>query len=131
MMGKREVDRPDPPQVCFGRGGSDLCLGLRRNSESKRLPSPVVLDVLTGCLSRVHALGILISAATGMAMTLSTADISIQLLMDTMNALQEIESRVTARAFAAVMDPTKGPEVRDVLAQLLAVLDETSSDGVI
>jgi hypothetical protein len=30
-----------------------------------------------------------------------------------------------------VMDPTKGPEVRDVLAQLLAVLDETSSDGVI
>jgi hypothetical protein len=90
-----------------------------------------VSDVLTGCLSRVHALGILISAATGMAMTLSTADISIQLLMDTMNALQEIESRVTARAFAAVMDPTKGPEVRDVLGQLLAVLDETSSDGVI
>jgi hypothetical protein len=66
-----------------------------------------------------------------MAMNLSTADISIQLLMDTMNALQEIESRVTARAFSAVMDPTKGPEVRDVLDQLLAVLDETSSDGVI
>jgi len=64
-------------------------------------------------------------------LTFSTADISIQLLMDTMNALQEIESRVTARAFAAVMDPTKGPEVREVLDQLLAVLDETSSDGVI
>ena len=75
-------------------------------------------------------LGILNPTAIAMAMTLSTADISIQLLMDTMNAL-EIESRVTARTFAAVMDPTKGPEVRDVLAQLLAVLDETSSDGVI
>ena len=85
----------------------------------------------TGLLSRVRVLGILNSTAIAMAMTLSTADISIQLLMDTMNALQEIESRVTARAFAAVMDPTKGPEVRDVLAQLLAVLDETSSDGVI
>ena len=88
-------------------------------------------DVSTGPLRRVHALGILNSTAIAMAMTLSTADISIQLLMDTMNALQEIESRVTARAFEAVMDPTKGPEVRDVLAQLLAVLDETSSDGVI
>jgi hypothetical protein len=71
------------------------------------------------------------STGIALAMNLSTADISIQLLMDTMNALQEIESRVTARAFSAVMDPTKGPEVRDVLAQLLAVLDETSSDGVI
>jgi hypothetical protein len=85
----------------------------------------------TGPLSSVRVLGILNSTAIALAMTLSTADISIQLLMDTMNALQEIESRVTARAFAAVMDPTKGPEVRDVLAQLLAVLDETSSDGVI
>ncbi len=96
-----------------------------------RTTAPVVLDVLTGCLSWVRALGILNPTALGMAMTFSTADISIQLLMDTMNALQEIESRVTARAFAAVMDPTKGPEVRDALAQLLAVLDETSSDGVI
>ena len=66
-----------------------------------------------------------------MAMPLSTADISVQLLMDTMNALQEIESRMTARAFAAVMDTTKGPAVRDVLNQLLGVLDETSTDGVI
>ena len=64
-------------------------------------------------------------------MTLSTADISIQLLMDTTAALQEIESRVTARAFAAVMEPTKGPSVREVLARLAAVLDETSEDGVI
>lgn len=93
--------------------------------------SSLVPDVLTGCLNRFCGLGILNATATAMAMTFPTADISIQLLMDTMNALQEIESRVTARAFAAVMDPTKGPEVRDVLAQLLAVLDETSSDGVI
>jgi hypothetical protein len=66
-----------------------------------------------------------------MAMSFSTADISIQLLMDTMNALQEVESRVTARAFSAVMDPTKGPAVREVLEQLLAVLDETSSDEML
>ena len=64
-------------------------------------------------------------------MPLSTADISIQLLMDTTAALQEIESRVTARTFAAVMDPTKGPAVREVLDRLAAVLDETSEDGVI
>jgi hypothetical protein len=64
-------------------------------------------------------------------MPLSTANISIQLLMDTTAALQEIESRVTARAFAAVMDPTKAPGVREVLERLAAVLDETSEDGVI
>ncbi len=45
--------------------------------------------------------------------------------------LQEIESRVTARAFAAVMDPTKGQAVREVLERLAAVLDESSPDGVI
>lgn len=44
---------------------------------------------------------------------------------------QEIESRVTARAFAAVLDPTKGPAVREVLERLAAVLDETSENGVI
>ena len=45
--------------------------------------------------------------------SLSTGDISIQLLIDTTTALQEIQSRVTARAFAAVMDPTQGPAVRE------------------
>ncbi len=64
-------------------------------------------------------------------MSLSTADISIQLLMDTTTALQEIESRVTGRAFAAVVDPSKGPALREVLARLTAVLDETSEDGII
>ncbi len=33
--------------------------------------------------------------------------------------------------FAAVMDPSKGPALRDVLARLAAVLDETCDDGVI
>ena len=124
-MEEQEAERRDPPPGCSGRGGSDRFLGLRTTASS------LGSDVLTGCLSRFRGLGILNATAAAMAMTFSTADISIQLLMDTMNALQEIESRVTARAFAAVMDPTKGPEVRDVLAQLLAVLDETSSDGVI
>jgi len=45
--------------------------------------------------------------------------------------LREIESRITACAFSAVMDPTKGPAVREVLARLAAVLDETSPDGLI
>lgn len=124
VVGERVAARRDPRAGCSGRGGSDRFLG-------QGTTAPVVSDVLTGCLSRFRGLGILNATATAMAMSFSTADISIQLLMDTMNALQEIESRVTARAFAAVMDPTKGPEVRDVLAQLLAVLDETSSDGLI
>ena len=48
-------------------------------------------------------------------MPFSTADISIQLLMDTTSALQEIESRMTARAFGAVHNPEQGPAVRQVL----------------
>jgi hypothetical protein len=77
------------------------------------------------------AMSFLLDPPIAQPMTLSTADISIQLLMDTTAALQEIESRVTARAFAAVMDPTKGPAVREVLERLATVLDETSEDGVI
>jgi len=50
---------------------------------------------------------------------LNTADISIQLLMDTTNALQEIESRMTARAFGAVHNPEQGPAVRKTLEELL------------
>jgi hypothetical protein len=70
-------------------------------------------------------------ADTFVYMSPSTADISVQLLMDTMNALQEIDSRITARAFAAVMEPTQGPAVRATLEQLLAVLGASSPDGVI
>jgi hypothetical protein len=64
-------------------------------------------------------------------MPLTTADISIQLLMDTTAALQEIEARITARAFGAVHNPEQGPGVRQVLGELLAALDATSTDGVI
>ena len=39
--------------------------------------------------------------------------------MDTTNALQEIESRMTARAFGAVHNPEQGPAVRKTLEELL------------
>lgn len=64
-------------------------------------------------------------------MPFSTADISIQLLMDTTTTLQEIESRMTARAFGAVHNPEQGPAVRQVLEELLEILDRTSPDGII
>ncbi len=50
--------------------------------------------------------------APSSSMPFSTADSSIQLLRDTTNTLQEIESRMTARAFGAVHNPEKGPEGR-------------------
>lgn len=62
-------------------------------------------------------------------MALTTADIGIHLLMDSTVILQEIEARITARVFAAVHQPERGPDVRVVLDQLLAVLDATSPDG--
>ena len=55
-----------------------------------------------------------------LAMPLTTADIGIQLLMDSTVSLQEIEARITARVFAAVHHPERGPAVRAVLEQLLA-----------
>jgi hypothetical protein len=64
-------------------------------------------------------------------MPLSTAIISIQHLTDTTTALQEIEARMTARAFAAVHNPEQGPAVRQVLEQLQEVLDDSSPDGLI
>jgi hypothetical protein len=64
-------------------------------------------------------------------MTLTTADIGIQLLMDTTAALLEIEARMNTSTFGAVHNPEQGPAVRQVLAELLAVLDATSPDGVI
>jgi hypothetical protein len=48
-----------------------------------------------------------------------------------MKGVTSIEARVTARAFAAVHQPERGPAVRAVLELLLAVLDDTSPDGVI
>jgi hypothetical protein len=46
-------------------------------------------------------------------------------------SLQEIEARLTARLFAAMHQPERGPAVRALLEQLLLVLDATSPDGVI
>lgn len=51
--------------------------------------------------------------------------------MDTTNTLQEIESRMTARAFGAVHNPEKGPEVSRVIEEFLEILDRSSPDGVI
>jgi len=62
-------------------------------------------------------------------MPLTTADIGIQLLMDTTAALQEMKARMTARAFNAVHNPEQGPAVRQVLEQLVALLDSSSTDG--
>ena len=51
--------------------------------------------------------------------------------MDATFALQEIKNCITARVFIAVMDPSKGPAVREVLDLLAAVLDDTSENGLI
>jgi hypothetical protein len=51
--------------------------------------------------------------------------------IETTAALEEIQSRIHARGFPAVMDPTRRPAVPQVLGELLAVLDATSPDGVI
>ena len=59
-------------------------------------------------------------------MTLTDADIGIQLLMNSTVNLQEIEARIRARVFAGVQDPVRGPAMRAVLQQPLAALDATS-----
>lgn len=64
-------------------------------------------------------------------MQLFIAGISIQLQMDSINTLQVIESRMTARTFGDVHNPEKAPEVRRVLEELQEVWDHTSPDGVI
>jgi hypothetical protein len=64
-------------------------------------------------------------------MALTTADIGTQLLMDSTDSLQEIEARITARVFEAVHHPERGPTVRKVLEELLAVLDANNPNGVI
>ncbi len=43
-----------------------------------------------------------------LAIPLTTADIGIQLLMDSTVSLQEIKARITARVFAAVRHPEQG-----------------------
>lgn len=56
---------------------------------------------------------------------------SNRLLIDSTDSLQEIEARITSRDFEAVHHPERGPTVRKVLEELLAVLDANSPDGVI
>lgn len=51
--------------------------------------------------------------------------------MDTSVALEEIQSRIHTRAFSAVMDPTKGPAVKQLVNELLSTLGTTSPDGVL
>ncbi|WP_216910769.1 hypothetical protein [Synechococcus sp. CCY 0621] len=45
--------------------------------------------------------------------------------------VQEIEGRMTARAFGTVHNPKQGPKVRRFLQELMEVIDRTSPDGVI
>jgi hypothetical protein len=44
------------------------------------------------------------------------------------SASEEITSRLTARAFTAVAHPEQGPALREVLAELLAVMDAAAGD---
>jgi hypothetical protein len=55
-------------------------------------------------------------------MPFTTGDISIQLLMDTTAALQEIEARMSTHAFGAVHIPDQAPAVRHLL-ELLPAMD--------
>ena len=47
--------------------------------------------------------------------------------METINTLQEIESRMTARAYCGVFAPDTAPALRQVLRELLAVVDSSTS----
>ncbi|MFM9103701.1 MAG: hypothetical protein ACKOPS_21145 [Cyanobium sp.] len=59
---------------------------------------------------------------------LSTETPAVELLMDVASGLEEISSRLTARAFTAVGHPEQGPALREVMAQLFAVLDATARE---
>jgi len=43
----------------------------------------------------------------------TTATPAVELLMDVAEASEEISSRLTVRAFAAIADPEKGPALRE------------------
>ncbi|MCS5692596.1 hypothetical protein NZK33_11440 [Cyanobium sp. FGCU-6] len=59
---------------------------------------------------------------------LTTATPAVELLIEVANASQEITARLTARACDAVSDPSRGPALRAVMAELFEVLDR---DGLI
>jgi hypothetical protein len=48
--------------------------------------------------------------------------------MDVANTTQEITSRLTARAFSAIAHPEQGPALREVMRELLFLLDETAEE---
>lgn len=54
---------------------------------------------------------------------LTTDTPAVELLIDVANVSQEIAARLTARACDAVSDPSRGPALRAVMAELLEVLD--------
>ncbi|MFN6354076.1 MAG: hypothetical protein ACK40D_14520, partial [Cyanobacteriota bacterium] len=56
----------------------------------------------------------------------TTSSPSVELLMDVANTTQEITSRLTARAFSAIAHPEQGPALREVMRELLFLLDETA-----
>jgi hypothetical protein len=47
----------------------------------------------------------------------------VEIFIEVATASQETANRLTARACDAIDDPTRCPEVRAALAELLAVLD--------
>lgn len=51
---------------------------------------------------------------------------TLELLMDVANTTQEITSRLTASAFSAIAHPEQGPALREVMRELLFLLDETA-----
>jgi hypothetical protein len=61
---------------------------------------------------------------------LTTAAISIELLMDTTNTLQTLETLITCRADAAVHHPEKGPALRHLLAELLELVEARTEETV-
>ena len=64
------------------------------------------------------------------SLPLTTDTPAVELLLDVANVSAEITARLTARACDAISKPQQGPALRQVLADLLAVLD-ASGDGVI
>jgi hypothetical protein len=55
--------------------------------------------------------------------TITTDTPAVEIFIEVATASQETANRLTARACDAIDDPTRCPEVRAALAELLAVLD--------
>jgi len=64
------------------------------------------------------------------SLPLTTDTPAVELLLDVANVSAEITARLTARACDAITQPDQGPALRQVISDLLAVLD-ASGDGLI